>query len=154
MAAGPQFYKIHIWRMMGMKIIKRGINAVIPFLLANVYLLARCPKWQIPLVPLITTLLIVLDMVVLAMPLLSLKNIQTKGIKRCQRGCENLYSFLVATAFSAVVLILMIVGVVDVSGWTWKNWVLYILTAVIVLAITFWFGIILSLIHISEPTRH
>ena len=99
-----------------MKIIKRGINAVIPFLLANVYLLARCPKWQVPLVPLIITLLIVLDMVVLAMPLLSLKNIQTKGIKRCQRGCENLYSFLVATAFSAVVLILMIVGVVDVSG--------------------------------------
>ena len=27
-----------------MKIIKRGINAVIPFLLANVYLLAKVPK--------------------------------------------------------------------------------------------------------------
>lgn len=125
-----------------MKIIKRGINAVIPFLLANVYLLARYPKWQIPLLPLIITLLIIWDMIILAMPLLSLKNIQTSGIKRCQRGCENLYSFLAATVFSVVVLILMIVGVVDVSGWTWKNWVLYILTAVIVLAITFWFGMI------------
>lgn len=104
-----------------MKIIKRGINAVIPFLLANVYLLARYPKWQIPLLPLIITLLIIWDMVILAMPLLSLKNIQTRGIKRCQRGCENLYSFLAATVFSVVVLILMIVGVVDVSGWTWKN---------------------------------
>ena len=125
-----------------MKIIKRGINAVIPFLLANVYLLARCPKWQIPLMPLITVLLIALDLVILAVPLLSLKNIQTGGIKRCQRGCENLYSFLVATVFSVVVLILMIAGVIDVSGWTWKNWVLYILTAVVVLAVTFWFGII------------
>lgn len=125
-----------------MKIIKRGINAVIPFLLANVYLLARCPKWQIPLMPLITVLLIALDLVILAMPLLSLKNIQTGGIKRCQRGCENLYSFLAATVFSVVVLILMIVGVIDVSGWTWKNWALYILTAVVVLAVTFWFGII------------
>ena len=112
-----------------MKIIKRGINAVIPFLLANVYLLARYPKWQIPLLPLIITLLIIWDMIILAMPLLSLKNIQTRGIKRCQRGCENLYSFLAATVFSVVVLILMIVGVVDVS-------------AVIVLAITFWFGMI------------
>lgn len=142
MQAVLQFHKIYIWRMTGMKIIKRGINAVIPFLLANVYLLARYPKWQIPLLPLIITLLIIWDMVILAMPLLSLKNIQTRGIKRCQRGCENLYSFLATTVFSVVVLILMIVGVVDVSGWTWKNWVLYILTAVIVLAITFWFGII------------
>ncbi len=125
-----------------MKIIKRGINSVIPFLLANVYLLARCPKWQIPLMPLITVLLIALDLVILAVPLLSLKNIQTGGIKRCQRGCENLYSFLAATVFSVVVLILMIAGVIDVSGWTWKNWVLYILTAVVVLAVTFWLGII------------
>ena len=36
-----------------MKIIKRGINAVIPFLLANIYLLARCPGWDIPLMSLI-----------------------------------------------------------------------------------------------------
>lgn len=141
-AAAAWFRKIHIGRITGMKIIKRGINAVIPFLLANVYLLARCPKWQIPLMPLITVLLIALDLVILAMPLLSLKNIQTGGIKRCQRGCENLYSFLAATVFSVVVLILMIVGVIDVSGWTWKNWALYILTAVVVLAVTFWFGII------------
>ena len=141
-AAAAWFRKIHIWRITGMKIIKRGINAVIPFLLANVYLLARCPKWQIPLMPLITILLIALDLVILAVPLLSLKNIQTGGIKRCQRGCENLYSFLAATVFSVVVLILMIAGVIDVSGWTWKNWVLYILTAVVVLAVTFWFGII------------
>lgn len=141
-AAAAWFRKIHIGRITGMKIIKRGINAVIPFLLANVYLLARCPKWQIPLMPLITVLLIALDLVILAMPLLSLKNIQTGGIKRCQRGRENLYSFLAATVFSVVVLILMIVGVIDVSGWTWKNWVLYILTAVVVLAVTFWFGII------------
>ena len=112
MQAVLQFHKIYIWRMTGMKIIKRGINAVIPFLLANVYLLARYPKWQIPLLPLIITLLIIWDMVILAMPLLSLKNIQTRGIKRCQRGCENLYSFLAATVFSVVVLILMIVGVV------------------------------------------
>lgn len=41
MQAVLQFHKIYIWRMTGMKIIKRGINAVIPFLLANVYLLAR-----------------------------------------------------------------------------------------------------------------
>lgn len=41
-----------------MKIIKRGINAVIPFLLANVYLLARCPEWNIPLMPLIVVVLI------------------------------------------------------------------------------------------------
>ena len=41
-----------------MKIIKRGINAVIPFLLANVYLLARCPEWNIPLMPLIVVVFI------------------------------------------------------------------------------------------------
>lgn len=43
---------------------------------------------------------------------------------------------------SVAVLILMLVHVIDVGAWTWKNWVLYILTAVTVLAVTFWVGII------------
>lgn len=125
-----------------MKIIKRGINAVIPFLLANVYLLARCPEWNIPLMPLIVVVFIAVYVLLTAMPLLGLKNIQSKGIRRCQRGCENLYSFLAATVMSVAVLILMLVHVIDVGAWTWKNWVLYILTAVAVLAVTFWVGII------------
>ena len=125
-----------------MKIIKRGINAVIPFLLANVYLLARCPEWNIPLMPLIVVVLIAVYVLLTAMPLLGLKNIQSKGIRRCQRGCENLYSFLAATVMSVAVLILMLVHVIDARAWTWKNWVLYILTAVAVLAVTFWVGII------------
>ena len=90
-----------------MKIIKRGINAVIPFLLANVYLLARCPEWNIPLMPLIVVVFIAVYVLLTAMPLLGLKNIQSKGIRRCQRGCENLYSFLAATVMSVAVLILM-----------------------------------------------
>ncbi len=125
-----------------MKIIKRGINAVIPFLLANVYLLARCPEWNIPLMPLIVVVFIAVYVLLTAMPLLGLKNIQSKGIRRCQRGCENLYSFLAATVMSVAVLILMLVHVIDARAWTWKNWVLYILTAVAVLAVTFWVGII------------
>ena len=125
-----------------MKIIKRGLNVVVPFLLANVYLLARCPKWNVPLVPLIVVVLIAGYLVLTAMPLLGLKNIQSKGIRRCQRGCENLYSFLAATVMSVVLLILMLVHVIDARAWTWKNWVLYILTAVAVLAVTFWVGII------------
>lgn len=125
-----------------MKIIKRGINAVIPFLLANIYLLARCPEWNIPLMPLIVVVFIAVYVLLTAMPLLGLKNIQSKGIRRCQRGCENLYSFLAATVMSVAVLILMLVHVIDVGAWTWKNWVLYILTAVAVLAVTFWVGII------------
>lgn len=125
-----------------MKIIKRGINAVIPFLLANVYLLARCPEWNIPLMPLIVVVLIAGYVLLTAMPFLGLKNIQSKGIRRCQRGCENLYSFLAATVMSVAVLILMLVHVIDARAWTWKNWVLYILTAVAVLAVTFWVGII------------
>lgn len=125
-----------------MKIIKRGINAVIPFLLANVYLLTRCPEWNIPLMPLIVVVFIAVYVLLTAMPLLGLKNIQSKGIRRCQRGCENLYSFLAATVMSVAVLILMLVHVIDVGAWTWKNWVLYILTAVAVLAVTFWVGII------------
>lgn len=43
---------------------------------------------------------------------------------------------------SVTVLILMLVHVIDARAWTWKNWVLYILTAVAVLAVTFWVGII------------
>lgn len=125
-----------------MKIIKRGINAVIPFLLANVYLLTRCPEWNIPLMPLIVVVLIAGYVLLTAMPFLGLKNIQAKGIRRCQRGCENLYSFLAATVMSVAVLILMLVHVIDARAWTWKNWVLYILTAVAVLAVTFWVGII------------
>lgn len=125
-----------------MKIIKRGINAVIPFLLANVYLLARCPEWNIPLMPLIVVVFIAVYVLLTAMPFLGLKNIQSSGIRRCQRGCENLYSFLAATVMSVAVLILMLVHVIDVGAWTWKNWVLYILTAVTVLAVTFWVGII------------
>lgn len=125
-----------------MKIIKRGINAVIPFLLANVYLLTRCPEWNIPLMPLIVVVFIAVYVLLTAMPLLGLKNIQSKGIRRCQRGCENLYSFLAATVMSVAVLILMLVHVIDARAWTWKNWVLYILTAVAVLAVTFWVGII------------
>lgn len=125
-----------------MKIIKRGINAVIPFLLANVYLLARCPEWNIPLMPLIVVVLIAGYVLLTAMPFLGLKNIQSSGIRRCQRGCENLYSFLAATVMSVAVLILMLVHVIDARAWTWKNWVLYILTAVAVLAVTFWVGII------------
>lgn len=125
-----------------MKIIKRGINAVIPFLLANVYLLARCPEWNIPLMPLIVVVFIAVYVLLTAMPFLGLKNIQSSGIRRCQRGCENLYSFLAATVMSVAVLILMLVHVIDARAWTWKNWVLYILTAVTVLAVTFWVGII------------
>lgn len=125
-----------------MKIIKRGINAVIPFLLANVYLLARCPEWNIPLMPLIVVVFIAVYVLLTAMPFLGLKNIQSSGIRRCQRGCENLYSFLAATVMSVAVLILLLVHVIDVGAWTWKNWVLYILTAVTVLAVTFWVGII------------
>lgn len=125
-----------------MKIIKRGINAVIPFLLANVYLLTRCPEWNIPLMPLIVVVFIAVYVLLTAMPLLGLKNIQSKGIRRCQRGCENLYSFLAATVMSVAVLILMLVHVIDARAWTWKNWVLYILTAVAVLAVTFWVGIV------------
>ena len=125
-----------------MKIIKRGINAVIPFLLANIYLLARCPGWDIPLMPLIVVVLIAGYVLLTAMPLLGLKNIQSKGIRRCQRGCENLYSFLAATVMSVILLILILVHVIDARAWTWKNWVLYILTAVAVLAVTFWVGII------------
>lgn len=125
-----------------MKIIKRGINAVIPFLLANVYLLTRCPEWNIPLMPLIVVVFIAVYVLLTAMPLLGLKNIQSKGIRRCQRGCENLYSFLAATVMSVAVLILMLVHVIDARAWTWKNWILYILTAVAVLAVTFWVGII------------
>ena len=125
-----------------MKIIKRGINAVIPFLLANVYLLARCPEWNIPLMPLIVVVFIAVYVLLTAMPFLGLKNIQSSGIRRCQRGCENLYSFLAATVMSVAVLILMLVHVINVGAWTWKNWVLYILTAVTVLAVTFWVGII------------
>lgn len=125
-----------------MKIIKRGINAVIPFLLANVYLLARCPEWNIPLMPLIVVVLIAGYVLLTVMPFLGLKNIQSSGIRRCQRGCENLYSFLAATVMSVAVLILMLVHVIDARAWTWKNWVLYILTAVTVLAVTFWVGII------------
>ena len=125
-----------------MKIIKRGINAVIPFLLANVYLLARCPEWNIPLMPLIVVVLIAGYVLLTVMPFLGLKNIQSSGIRRCQRGCENLYSFLAATVMSVAVLILMLVHVIDARAWTWKNWVLYILTAVAVLAVTFWVGII------------
>lgn len=56
-----------------MKIIKRGINAVIPFLLANVYLLARCPEWNIPLMPLIVVVLIAGYVLLTAMPFLGLK---------------------------------------------------------------------------------
>lgn len=67
-----------------MKIIKRGINAVIPFLLANVYLLARCPEWNIPLMPLIVVVFIAVYVLLTAMPLLGLKNIQSKGIRRCR----------------------------------------------------------------------
>ena len=129
-------------RRQGMKIIKRGINAGVTCLLANVYLIARCPMWKIPLMPLITIILVMLYLVLLAMPLLSLKNIQTKGIKRCQRGCEDLYAFLTATVLTVIVLILMIAGVIDVSKWSWQNWILYILTAVAVLAVSFWTGII------------
>ena len=92
-----------------MKIIKRGINAVIPFLLANVYLLARCPEWNIPLMPLIVVVFIAVYVLLTAMPFLGLKNIQSSGIRRCQRGCENLYSFLAATVMSVAVLILMLV---------------------------------------------
>ena len=98
-----------------MKIIKRGINAVIPFLLANVYLLARCPEWNIPLMPLIVVVLIAGYVLLTVMPFLGLKNIQSSGIRRCQRGCENLYSFLAATVMSVAVLILMLVHVIDVE---------------------------------------
>ena len=73
-----------------MKIIKRGINAVIPFLLANVYLLARCPEWNIPLMPLIVVVLISVYLILNAMPIIGKKNIKSSGIRRCQRGFENM----------------------------------------------------------------
>ena len=92
--------------------------------------------------PLIVVVFIAVYVLLTAMPFLGLKNIQSSGIRRCQRGCENLYSFLAATVMSVAVLILMLVHVIDARAWTWKNWVLYILTAVTVLAVTFWVGII------------
>lgn len=125
-----------------MKYIKRGLNAVVAWALANIYLIARCPVWHVPFIPLITIVLIMGYIILTITPFLGLRDIQTKGIRRCQRGCENLYAFLLATGLSVVVLIFMIVGVIDVKDWSWKNWVMYIITAVAVLAVTFWTGII------------
>lgn len=125
-----------------MKILKRTINALVPWLLANAYLLARCPAIHIPLLPLLVVVLTALYVVLLITPLTGLKDIQTDSIRRCQRGCENLYAFLIATVMASAVLICMIVGVIDVKVWTWDNWVLYVLTAVVVLAVQFWVGII------------
>ena len=125
-----------------MKILKRTINALVPWLLANAYLLERCPAIHIPLLPLLVVVLTALYVVLLITPLTGLKDIQTDSIRRCQRGCENLYAFLIATVMASAVLICMIVGVIDVKVWTWDNWVLYVLTAVVVLAVQFWVGII------------
>ncbi|MGN0394110.1 MAG: esterase/lipase family protein [Coprococcus sp.] len=123
-----------------MKIVKRFINAVIVFLMSNIYLISKFDNMVMQ--RLCVTIFATLYILIMIMPLLGLKNIQTNGIRRCQAGCELLYAFLVSTAGSIVLLFLIIFDVVNIDISGFFDWLGYILLAVLFEAICFWVGII------------
>ncbi len=123
-----------------MKIAKRFVNAVIVFMMSNIYVLLRIVDMVMP--GLCVTIFAAFYILIMIMPLLGLKNIQTKGIRRCQAGCELLYAFLISTSCSVVLLFLIIFHKVDADIDGVGSWICYILTAVIFEAVCFWAGII------------
>ena len=134
-----------------MNFLKRFVNTLITCSMSNVYLICVClyPHIDMGALVLIAGVMLVIYALSLARPFVTIKDIQTKGIKRCERGCENLYAFLASTGISVAILILVITKLIPVTDssfgdWSWGalDWVIYILTCVCVLAIVFWVGII------------
>lgn len=123
-----------------MKIVKRIVNAMIVFIMSNIYVLLRAVDMVMPF--LCVTIFLAFYILIMIMPLLGLNNIQTNSIRRCQSGCELLYAFLISVSCSIVLLFLIIFHKVDADIDSVGNWIVYILTAVIFEAICFWAGII------------